>query len=369
MQPLRLIYTVLILSLFTIACKQSNQSTTPGQEMANILELEADQVKESGILISAPTIDTFYENFPVTAMLISPPEGKAFLLSPVAGWVDAIFARPGESVSKGSPILRIKSTEAIDWLREYEELRAELKQARSDYQRLKTLDENEITAKKELLQAETRLLTLQARFNAASARLAFLGEDTSSMAKSPTFILRAPISGILSNLSVNINSSISPGTQLGYILNQHTIQLAIHLLPKDLGKISIGQQVEFTLPDMENRKFKAQVYSINPSIDPESGGMTALAKINSYNLPYVAENLTISAVVLINPRILPSIPETAIIESDNKSFVYEVISTEKGNLKLRPRELHIAAKSGNRIAITDTLGSIVTTGTGQLPIP
>ncbi|MEW6136365.1 MAG: efflux RND transporter periplasmic adaptor subunit [Bacteroidales bacterium] len=369
MQPLRLIYNVLILSLFTIACKPSNQSTTPGPEMANILELEADQVKESGILISAPTIDTFYDNFPVTAMLISPPEGKAFLLSPVTGWVDAIFARPGQSVSKGSPILRIKSTEAIDWLREHEELRAELKQARSDYQRLKTLAENEITAKKELLQAETRLLTLQARFNAASARLAFLGEDTSSMSLSPTFILRAPISGILSNLSVNINSSISPGTQLGYILNHHTIQLAIHLLPKDLGKISIGQQVEFTLPDMENRKFKAQVYSITPSIDPESGGMTALAKINSYNLPYVAENLTISAVVLINPRILPSIPETAIIESDNKSFVYEVISTEKGNLKLRPRELHIAAKSGNRIAITDTLGSIVTTGTGQLPIP
>lgn len=369
MKTFRIIYTGLILILFMNACKQSNPSATPEQETSKILELDADQVKESGILVSMPTIDTFYESFPVTAMLISPPEGKSFLVSPVTGWVDAIFARTGERISKGTPILRIRSTDVIEWLRDYKELRAELKQARSDYERLKSLADSEITARKELLQAETRLTTLQARFSAVSARLAFLDLDTSSMSTTSTFNIRAPISGILSNLNININSSISPGVQLGYIINSHTIQLAIHLLPKDLAKINVGQQVEFTLPDLENKKFRAQVYSISPSIDPESGGLSALAKINSNNLPYLAENLTLSALVLINPRILPSIPETAIIESNNKSFVYEVISTENGNLKLRPRELHIATKSGNRIAITDTLSSIVTTGTSQLPIP
>jgi hypothetical protein len=86
-------------------------------------------------------------------------------------------------------------------------------------------------------------------------------------------------------------------------------------------------------------------------------------------MSFLPENLTVTAQVLLNPAVMSFIPETAIIESENKSYVYEVVGEESGKLKLRPRQIHIAGKSGERVAITDTLGPIVISGTGQLPIP
>jgi cobalt-zinc-cadmium efflux system membrane fusion protein len=217
-----LIFNIFILFAFAVACKSGGDSTLAGEKQKeNLIVLDASQVKEAGIVTSTPVMDTFYETFPVTGMLVSPPAEKAFLQSPVSGWVDAIFARPGDLVNKGTPIVRLKSAEAIEWQREYAEVRAELRQARTDYQRLKSLSENEITAKKELLQAETRLQTLQARFNAARARLSLLNEDTASLNMSPSLVLRAPINGILSNLNINLNSYVAPGTQLGYIINSN----------------------------------------------------------------------------------------------------------------------------------------------------
>jgi len=365
-----LIFNIFILFAFAVACKSGGDSTLAGEKQKeNLIVLDASQVKEAGIVTSTPVMDTFYETFPVTGMLVSPPAEKAFLQSPVSGWVDAIFARPGDLVNKGTPIVRLKSAEAIEWQREYAEVRAELRQARTDYQRLKSLSENEITAKKELLQAETRLQTLQARFNAARARLSLLNEDTASLNMSPSLVLRAPINGILSNLNINLNSNVAPGTQLGYIINSSKIQLAIHLLPKDMGKIRKGQRVVFNLPGTENKSLRAVINNITPSLEPESGGLVALAQINPSAMSFLPENLTVTAQVLLNPAVMSFIPETAIIESENKSYVYEVVGEESGNLKLRPRQIHIAGKSGERVAITDTLGPIVISGTGQLPIP
>ncbi len=365
-----LIFNTLILLAFAVACKSGGDSSlVEKKQIESLIVLDASQVKEAGIVTSIPVMDTFYETFPVTGMLVSPPAEKAFLQSPVSGWVDAILARPGDLVSKGTPIVRLKSAEAIEWQREYAEVRAELKQARTDYQRLKSLSDNEITAKKELLQAETRLQTLQARFNAARARLSLLNEDTSSLNMSPAIVLCAPITGILSNLNINLNSNIVPGTQIGYIINTSKIHLAIHLLPKDIGKIRKGQPVVFNLPGTENKNLRAVINNITPSLETESGGLVALAQISPPVMSSLPENLTVAAQVLLNPVVMPFIPQTAIIESENKSYVYEVVGEESGNLKLRPREIHIVGKLGDRVAITDTLGSIVISGTGQLPLP
>lgn len=364
-------YGVMLLLVAANACKSSGNGNeaAAGNETESI-ELEAAQVNEAGIVTAIPALDTFYETFPITATLQCPPTGKAYLQSPVSGWVDYIFVQPGQQVSKGSPLLRIVSTEAIDWQRDYAETSAELRQARLDYERLKTLAESEITAQKDFQQARMRLQTLTARYKAARARLALLDADTSQGATlSPTFLLRAPISGTLSALNINLNSSVVPGTELGFIINTAEVQLILNILPKDLGKIQKGQSVQFTLPGLEQNHFKGLITHITSTLDPESGGLRAIARILSPSVPYFAENLTTEARVMLNPRVMPSIPETAIIASDNKNYVYEVVSSENGKLKIRPHEVNIAAKSGGKVGISDTLGTIIISGTGQLPIP
>ncbi len=352
------------------ACNSSGVSTEDRIENNNnVIELELAQVKEAGIKIATPTADTFYETFPVTGILVSPPGSKAYLQSPVSGWVDAILAFPGDWVSSGTPILKIKSIEAIEWQRDYAEVKAELKQARSDYQRIKSLSESEIAAKKELLQAETRLQSLSARLSAARAKLVLLGEDTLTHTPNPTFLLRAPISGVLSNLNVNLNSNITPGTEMGFIINTKNTQIAIHLLPKDLGKIYKGQQIEFSVPGTDKKTVRAVIQSISPSLDKESGGVIAMARLTTHSILYNIENLTVAAQLLHTPTIRLAIPESAIVESDNISYVYEVISKDNDHLKIKPRKIQVAGKFGNKVAILDTLGSIVIEGTGQLPLP
>lgn len=364
-------YGVIVLLIAASACKSSgNANEEAARDEAGIIELEVAQVKEAGIMTATPTMDTFYETFPVTATLQCPPSGKAYLLSPVTGWVDYIFAQPGQQVSKGSPLLRIVSTEAIEWQRDYAETSAELQQARLDYERLKTLAESEITAQKDFQQARMRLQTLTARYKAARARLALLGADTSQGGTlSPTFLLRAPISGTLSTLHVNLNSSVAPGNELGFIINPNEIQLILNILPKDLGKIHTKQLVQFTLPGTEQKQFKAIITQISSTLDPENGGLRAIAHILPSSLPFFAENLTTEARVMLNPKVMPAIPEAALIASDNKNYVYEVVSSENGKLKIRPREVHVTAKSGSKVGISDTLGTIIISGTGQLPIP
>ncbi|MGC8864901.1 MAG: efflux RND transporter periplasmic adaptor subunit [Bacteroidales bacterium] len=364
-------YAVAILLMAISACKPSgNGNNENAENQAGIIELEAAQVKEAGIITAIPTVDTFFETFPVTATLQCPPTGKAYLQSPVSGWVDYIFVLPGQQVSKGSPVLRIVSTEAIDWQRDYAEAQAELRQARLDYERLKTLAESEITAQKDFQQARMRLQTLTARYKAARARLTLIEADTSQEASlSSSFLLRAPISGTLSALNVNLNTHVAPGNELGFIINTREVQLILHILPKDLSKIHIGQFVQFSLPGEDQKPLKARIAQITSTLDPENGGLKAIARIHNSSIPYFAENLTTEAQVMLNPSVLPSIPETAIIASDNKNYIYEVVSSENGKLKIRPREVHISSKSGSQIGISDTLGMIVISGTGQLPIP
>ena len=99
----------------------------------------------------------------------------------IQGKISAVKVSLGDSVSGGQPLAVIESVELGDALSRYFQSKSKFALAQSSMERIKSLVEKKIAARKELLQAESELLIVQTEFQANKERLTLYGVSPSDL--------------------------------------------------------------------------------------------------------------------------------------------------------------------------------------------
>src|SRR5574340_1216341 len=138
---------------------------------------------------------------PLNARVAYDENYTARVSSPIAGRVVKIGVQPGDAVRAGQPLAWLDSPEYGSAVADFAKSEADLHQKRGAFDRMKTLFEGEVLARKDYEAAQADLKQAEAENSRARLRLANLTQGKGG--EGEKFVLRAPISGIVAERKAN----------------------------------------------------------------------------------------------------------------------------------------------------------------------
>jgi HlyD family secretion protein len=182
----------------------------------------------------------------------------------VSGTIKAVYADFNDHVTKGevialldSSLLRVAVNEAQSGLLKSE---AQLEESESAYQRGVKLFEKKLIAESDYQPLRTAYLTAQASMTSARAALERAEQNLRYA------IIRAPINGTVTERNVEAGQTVAASfsTPTLFIIAQDLSKMEIKALvdESDIGRIAVGQNVEFTVQAFSGKTFTGSVRQI-----------------------------------------------------------------------------------------------------------
>jgi RND family efflux transporter MFP subunit len=347
------LFTALLVVATLSACKKgdasgSGDSTKTASDSAPAADTSAAPAATLTLPVTAEeAIDGDLVLSIVTTGLVR-SESETKLKAEVGGKIDAILARPGERVKKGTPIIRLEQYDFDFAIRRAE---ATLAEAQSRYEAEVTPDS--IVSKKAPTPERVKAARIRAGLPTAELNL-----DAAKYDKRRSTI-EAPFDGIIDHFDVSQGERISAGQIVTTIVDAVNLRIEARVLEHDIALVKPGGDAQVSSAAAPNKMAKGKITSVLPVVDSTSRSGRAYVRLTSNDVlrPGMYADVKLEAQRLANRRLVPS---PAIIQRDGRDLVFVV----KNN---RAQWTYVVSGRSNGIyteILPDTSGQNV----GQIPV-
>lgn len=306
---MKLAFGYLLLTILWISCTQKQEQTTP------VVENITESVYASGIVKSANQYKVF---------------------ATVNGLIQQIFVTEGDSVKKGTPLLKIVSeTAALNTENarlaerfaaenvngeKLNELRIQIELAKSKMKNdaqllerqknlwaqgigsLNELEQRELSAKNSATaynaaQLQYQDLQRQLDFNALQSRKNL--EISTTIAND--YIIKSDINGKVYDILKEQGELVTPQNPIAVLGDANNFYLELQVDEYDIVKLKLGQVVLFSMDSYKGQVFEGKVSKINPIMNESSRSFTVEASFIT-RPPVLYPNLTTEANIIIQSR-------------------------------------------------------------------
>ena len=188
-----------------------------------------------------------------------------------------------------------------------------------------------ITAQRELLEAKKMSSVSPQLYEAAKEKLRFWKISDKQIEKIEqandvvtTLDVFAEASGFVTKREVAVGDYVSTGSIMMEIANLSSLWLVLDAYESDLGWIKTGATINFTVPSLPGKEFKATIQYINPTVNTETRSVDVRAVVpNTGNLlkPEMLVNATLQTKLETKEKGL-AVPATAVLWTGKRSVVY-----------------------------------------------
>ena len=248
-----------------------------------------------------------------------PPQNRANISTLIGGTVKDILVLEGTFVNKGKVLATIQNLEVVEMQEDYNSAVANIEYLQLEYNRQKTLSDQDVNPRKVLQEVKAKLAVERARAQAAKNKLQALNMSTSGSSLVP---IVSPISGYVGKISIAKGAFAETGTTLFEVVDNSQMHLDLNVYEKDLGSISVGQTIDFILTNQGNKSIKGTIFGINKSFSNESKTVAVHAKINTDDSKDLISGMYVSANINIKNTTVPAVPKDAVVKNGDKYFVY-----------------------------------------------
>lgn len=247
-----------------------------------------------------------------------------------------------------------------------------LDSADENYQKMQKLFSEGAISEQQLDQAKNHFEIVQAQYEVASESYKLVSEGASpediktveaqvrqaqsalELARSQlnNSIVRAPISGSVTGISVKTGELVSSAMPLLSIMDSNELFLKTGISEKDIAAVHIGQDTEILIDAFPEVKFSGEVASKGVIVDPTSKTMEIKIKIVEPHVD-ISPGMFARGNILIahNPDTL-TIPSTALTRRVEGLFVF-VLDKNEDTVSKRP--IITGITEGNQVEIIDGL--------------
>jgi membrane fusion protein (multidrug efflux system) len=202
---------------------------------------------------------------------------SATVRAQLGGTIQQIGPELGQTVQKGALLARIDARslgdQAASARAQVTSAQAQLDVARREVERSRALVAAGAIARRELEQAESRAQAQQAAVDQARAQLSTsakqLGDAT----------VRAPMAGVVAQRAINTGDVVTPGATLYQIIDPSSVRLSASVPSEQIGALSVGLPVRFTVHGYPEQTFTGRVSRIAPSADPATKQIAILVDL------------------------------------------------------------------------------------------
>lgn len=256
----------------------------------------------------------------VTAAATLVPHEQVILRPEIDGRIVGLSFREGQTVKKGSLIVKLDDAEQRAALAAAE---ADLKLAVSRFKRNEDLAGKGFISQQALDEAQANLDIVKAKVQEVRVGLA-------------RTVIRAPFTALAGLRKVSPGAYVKKGDDIVELAAIDQLNLDVRVPEVYLPLVKIGQPVSVTVDALPGRTFSGKVYAMEPVVDLATRGALVRARI-----PNTAGNLKpgMFARVSANLGSRPDavvVPEQAILPKGKQTYIYKVV---EGKANLTPVQL------------------------------
>jgi len=215
-------------------------------------------------------------SLPVTGT-ITYDEGRVSHVGPrTEGRIADIRAELGSRVRRGQALAILESAVVGRTQASLGEAQALLEIARENYEREKRLEEQGISSRKELLEAQAALRSAEAAAQGSRSELIALGGSGGSGGR---FSVTAPFDGIVVEKHATLGEVVGPADQLFTVADISRLWIELAVFERDLPRVRTGQEVSVTTSAYPDRVFRGRIVYVGDILDPETRAVRARIEI------------------------------------------------------------------------------------------
>lgn len=247
--------------------------------------------------------------------------------SEVGGIVEAVEFEEGHNVKQGQPLVKLTSDLLEKSLKaavaSYEEAQSDLKKAQKDYERTKSLFEQELVSEQTYDNKRFDAEAMEKRVT--SLRAAVERIETELLKKT----VRAPFEGVVLKKHTERGEWISPGTKIATIASQENVEIMVDVAEPVMRFVKRGMDVSVSAG---GQVLTGTVIALIP--DGDISTRTFPVKIQVHNNGSLAEGMEARVILPTGEKEETLIiPRDAVITVQGETVVYTV---QDGNAKMIP---------------------------------
>lgn len=287
-----------------------------------------------------------------------PAGGEAAVTAPVdAVLLPRPWPFPGQRVEQGAALFRLAPRVAAErslpaLQAEAASLAAELAAARARRQRLEELFALEATSRRELEEARTRVVSLEATSAAAvqdleAARAAREGGGAGAMT------LAAPFAGEIAAVTASPGAAVDAGAPLARLVRRSPLWLEVSVAPEDARALAGVDGVVLSFaqgPALRLEGDAVRLVAVAPEVDPATGTLAVLLEVTAAGDALVLGTVLEARLLLSDVVEGVVVPTTALIDDGGVTIVYLQLAGES----FARQSVRVAVRQGE-LALVDGL--------------
>lgn len=334
--------------------EQSDEdSSEEGHAEEGEIQLTSQQMVEQGLKVAVASTGLVEKLTTLPGKLVVNTDQQAQISPNFSGYVEQVNVALGQSVQKGQTLAVLILPELIDQQANLRMAQANLDLARKDYQREQQLWSQGISAKQDYQRAENAYRQAQITVQSSQARLNALGASGNNNGR---FLIKAPISGVISKKDIVVGENVQLADQLFVIENLKDLWLEFNLPNTSNIHLQAGQILNFKT-NGSDQNYQAKVQTLNPQADLQTGRLQVRATVTT-QADVLRPNVLVNVFVTdAQAKTALRVQKKALQQVEGKPVVFVIESEEKGlvHLKAQPIEVGVSSQDGQWLEVISGL--------------
>lgn len=272
--------SILLVPLVLVACGDGDEED-PDEHVADEHVDEISVVLDSAGLAMADlafgTADSVsFSLLNVTATITYDQNRVSHVGPRTEGRIRALRVDLGEAVRTGQVLAVIESPLVGATRAEMHEARALVEIAHENYERERRLEEQGVSSRRELLDAEADLRRAEAALQRSAEQLRALG---AADGEGSEFVVGAPFTGTVVEKHATVGEVVGQADQLFTVADLDTLWVELDIYERDLGAIETGQPVTVTTAAYPDRTFDGRIVYLGDILDSSTRTVRARVEV------------------------------------------------------------------------------------------
>lgn len=333
--------------------QSDKDSSEEGHAEEGEIQLTSQQMVEQGLKVAVASTGLVEKLTTLPGKLVVNTDQQAHISPNFSGYIEQVNVALGQSVQKGQTLAVLIVPELIDQQANLRMAQVNLDLARKDYQREQQLWSQGISAKQDYQRAENAYRQAQITVQSSQARLNALGASGNNNGR---FLIKAPISGVISKKDIVVGENVQLADQLFVIENLKDLWLEFNLPNTSNIHLQAGQILNFKT-NGSDQNYQAKVQTLNPEADLQTGRLQVRAKVTT-QADVLRPNVLVNVFVTdAQAKTALRVQKKALQQVEGKPVVFVIESEEKGlvHLKAQPIEVGVSSQDGQWLEVISGL--------------
>jgi len=283
------------------------------------VELNEAQYTASGIALGGFTMKNLSDVVNANGYTELPPQNQADVSVHLQGVVQSINVIEGQLVKKGQLLATIESPEFAKLQEAYLTSKSNLEYLTLEYDRQKTLSDENVNSKKVYQRTKSDFEIEKARFNSLQKQLSLL--NISKAGATSTMPIISPIAGYITQVNIKIGSNAEVGKPLFSVIDNSKLHVDLLVYEKDLQKVKPGQNIRFTLTNQDNLEISGKVFNVSKAFENETKSVAVHADIAN-NSQALIPGMYVNALIDVGAKQVEALPVDAVVRAEGREFIF-----------------------------------------------